>query len=514
MYSYEERMKAVQLYIKYDLALAATIRELGYPNRSQLKVWYKEYLAEGDLHPRCRKRSKYTKEQIKTAVDYYWEHGRSLGRTVKKLGYPSKPALKAWIDRLMPVADPLLTTPRPVVKFTQEQKREAVIELCARETSAAIVARQFGATRHDLYNWKYKLLGKEYVPAMRKDKDGPPNEDPEVLQEQVRQLQRQIYRQQMELDVLTKAAELIKKDKGFNLKKLSNKEKTQIVEALRAKYQLKELLELLDLPKNSYYYQKVTLTKLDKYATLRANVMKLFHENYACYGYRRIHALLRQEGLRVSEKIIRRIMHAENLVAREKRKGTYTSYLGEISPAVENVIDRDFHAETPNTKWVTDLSEFQIPAGKVYLSPIIDCFDGLVVSCSIGTSPNADLVNSMLDAGVNSLEVQEKPVVHSDRGCHYRWPGWIARMDDAKLTRSMSRKGCSPDNAACEGFFGRMKNECFYNRNFKNYSIDQFIQYLDQYIHWYNTKRVKKSLGYLSPVAYRRQLHRAASSPE
>lgn len=94
MYSYEDRMKAVQLFIKYDLALTDTIRELGYPDRSQLKAWYKEYLERGDLHRNLHKKSKYTKGQMKGAVDYYWEHGRSLGRTVKKLGYPLKPALK------------------------------------------------------------------------------------------------------------------------------------------------------------------------------------------------------------------------------------------------------------------------------------------------------------------------------------------------------------------------------------------------------------------------------------
>jgi putative transposase len=446
---------------------------------------------------------------MKVAVDYYWEHGRSLGRTVKKLGYPSKPALKAWIVRLTPNADSLLTKPRPVVTFTEEQKREAIIELCAKETSAAIVARQLGTTRHDLYNWKYKLLGKECVPEMRKDNDSNSSEDLEVLHEQVRQLNRQIYRQRMELDVLTKAAEFIKKEKGFNLKQLSNKEKTRIVEALRAKYKLKELLALLDLPKNSYYYQRVVLNKRDKHAALRTHIIMLFHENYDCYGYRRIHALLQLEGVQVSEKIIRRMMQEENLVAVEKRKRRYTSYLGEISPAVDNLIDRNFHAKVPETKWLTDLTEFQIPAGKVYVSPLIDCFDGLVVSWSIGTSPNAELVNSMLDTAVSRLGDQVKPVVHSDRGCHYRWPGWIARMDHAKLTRSMSRKGCSPDNAACEGFFGRMKNECFYNRSFKNYSMDQFIQYIDRYIHWYNTKRIKKRLGYLSPVTFRQQLNEA-----
>jgi transposase InsO family protein len=114
-------------------------------------------------------------------------------------------------------------------------------------------------------------------------------------------------------------------------------------------------------------------------------------------------------------------------------------------------------------KRLTDITEFQIPAGKVYLSPIIDCFDGMVVSWTIGTSPDAELVNAMLDAAIETVaETTDRPIVHSDRGGHYRWPGWLSRMSEANLTRSMSRKACSPDNAACEGFFGRLKNELFY----------------------------------------------------
>ena len=131
-------------------------------------------------------------------------------------------------------------------------------------------------------------------------------------------------------------------------------------------------------------------------------------------------------------------------------------------------------------KWLTDISEFQLPAGKVYLSPMIDCFDGMVVSWSIGTRPDAELVNTMLDAAIAKLNDSEvQPVVHSDRGAHYRWPGWLSRIADAKLVRSMSRKGYSPDNAACEGFFGRLKNELFYARDWQTTSIEQFTQALD-----------------------------------
>ena len=112
------------------------------------------------------------------------------------------------------------------------------------------------------------------------------------------------------------------------------------------------------------------------------------------------------------------------------------------------------------------------------------------------------MVNSMLDAAIITLNPGEHPIVHSDRGAHYRWPGWLDRMKDAGLTRSMSKKGCSPDNAACEGLFGRIKNEMFYNRSWAGVSIEEFIDILDEYLHWYNEKRIKMSLGVLSPLEY------------
>jgi putative transposase len=170
---------------------------------------------------------------------------------------------------------------------------------------------------------------------------------------------------------------------------------------------------------------------------------------------------------------------------------------------VDNLLARDFHAEKPNTKWLTDLTEFHIPAGKVYLSPIIDCFDGMAISWTIVTSPDAELVNTMLDDAIGNLRDGEHPIIHTDRGCHYRWPGWISRMDNSGLIRSMSRKCCTPDNSACEGFFGRLKNEMFYCRSWQGVSIAQFMNELDSYLRWYNEKRIKISLGAMSPMAYR-----------
>ena len=130
-------------------------------------------------------------------------------------------------------------------------------------------------------------------------------------------------------------------------------------------------------------------------------------------------------------------MKEDQLVVISNRKKKYSSYKGEISPEVENLLNRDFHADKPNEKWLADITEFSIPAGKAYLSPIIDCFDGLVVSWAVGTSPNAKLANTMFLEGINTLRPNEKPVVHSDRGCHYRWPEWISIIESNGLKRSM-----------------------------------------------------------------------------
>lgn len=327
------------------------------------------------------------------------------------------------------------------------------------------------------------------------------------LEEEARLLEEQNYRLRIENAIIRKATELIsKKAGGIDIRQLRNREKILIVDAL-SDYKTKDLLDIISLPRSSYYYCRKA-SRYDKYKEERAILHQKFYDCHQCYGYRRMYVVLKREGAGLGEKVVRRLMREEGLVvARKKKRHRFSTYKGEISPAVENIVNRDFHAGLPNQKWLTDISEFCIPAGKIYLSPIIDCFDGMVVSWNIGTSPDAALVNTMLDDAISKLPSGEHPVIHSDRGSHYMWPGWIDRMERHGLVRSMSKKGCSPDNSACEGFFGRLKNEMFYGRRWKNVSIDSFMNMLDSYIHWYNRERIKMSLGGLSPVQYRRKLN-------
>ncbi len=186
-----------------------------------------------------------------------------------------------------------------------------------------------------------------------------------------------------------------------------------------------------------------------------------------------------------------------------KRRRGYCSYKGEISAHPGNKVARRFHADAPNKLWLTDITQFRLPGFKCYLSVIVDCFDGKVVSCRLSRSPDAVLANSTLAAAIRTLRAGETPLVHSDCGCHYRWPGWIDICKRHGIARSMSKKACSPDNAACEGFFGRLKNEFFYHRQWREVTYEEFDRRLDGYIRYYNKERRKKSLGWGSPEEYR-----------
>lgn len=115
-------------------------------------------------------------------------------------------------------------------------------------------------------------------------------------------------------------------------------------------------------------------------------------------------------------------MKEESLTVKVKKTAKYNSYAREVTPPVDNITNRNFKALAPNEKWLTGITEFAISVGKVYLSPIVDCFDDLLVTWCIDSSPDSNLVNTMLDSAIQQLQPDEKPIVHSDRGVHYRWP--------------------------------------------------------------------------------------------
>ncbi|MCR5294781.1 MAG: IS3 family transposase [Lachnospiraceae bacterium] len=460
----------------------------------------------------------YSKEQREKALALY-DKCHSVTKVMQLLGYPeSRQGLYLWLRQRN--AGPKKKAGRKKVNNSPDhplhpslETKLDILRRCFIEgENVQLVSEETGYSRASIYTWrrKYQSGGPASLMNPKDDPRGVLNEGIQSSTNEIDSLKQQMLEMQLEIDILKETINVLKKDPGVSKTPLKNKEKAAIVDALKARYTLPTLLSKLDLAKSSYYYQESTLNRIDKYKVLREQIRTAFYDNKACYGYRRIHALLKKNGITVSEKVVRQLMREEGLFPRIKRKQKYSSYKGEISPEVPNLVQRDFHAECPNQKWLTDITEFAIPAGKVYLSPIVDCFDGMLPAWTIGTTPNADLVNDMLDKAIATLSKEEHPLIHSDRGCHYRWPGWIERMSRAGLERSMSKKGCSPDNSACEGLFGRLKNEMFYCRKWEDVSLPEFMKILNDYLVWYNEKRIKVSLGNMSPAEYRQRLGIAA----
>lgn len=516
MYTLIQREAAVKLLIKYEFAYMKTKRELGYPSsRTTLRKWYHEFLAEGEVKVSYKRKSRYSDDQINAAIECYKNNGRSISATIRRLGYPSRAVLSRWLtDSNVNVK--ISKAGGVVIKYNQKEKKEAVLDFITRTESAERIADNHNISRTSLYKWGEELLSKEAYQMKNNKKSSNKHNDNtslmsleserEKLIRENDRLRKENERLVFENDILEVAEKLIKKEMGVSLNGITNAEKAILINALKHKYRLSMLLNRLKMPKSSYYYHNSMYSNEDKYQVIRKDIVKIFESSYRSYGYRRIHRELKKTGTIISEKIVRRLMKEENIKVIRSSKSKYTSYLGEISPAVPNIIDRNFKAEKPNQKWLTDITQFAIPAGKIYLSPIIDCFDGLPVSWTIGTSPNANLVNTMLVEGVKTLKNEERPVVHSDRGAHYRWPQWIELMNEFSLTRSMSKKGCSPDNSACEGFFGTIKEEMFNNRDWRGWSLEDFINYLHTYLEWFSSKRIKLSLNGMSPIEYRHSL--------
>ena len=238
--------------------------------------------------------------------------------------------------------------------------------------------------------------------------------------------------------------------------------KTPLIESLRPKWRPRKLLSALGMARSSHRCRQGALRAPDRDGEARRRISEVFDANDGIRGRRRVRDELKAGGEAIGEHRIARTMAKEGLEARggAKPRRRYSSYAGEVTEHPGNKVRQDFAAGLPNFLWLTDVTRFSVPAGKLHLSPVLDCFDGSVVSWTTSTSPNAEMANSMPEAAIRLAEPGERahPIAHSDCGCHCQWPGWISICEEAGIIRSMSRKGSSPDNSRMEGFFGTMKN--------------------------------------------------------
>ncbi len=254
------------------------------------------------------------------------------------------------------------------------------------------------------------------------------------------------------------------------------------------------------MARSVFYYHLKRFKAPEKYAVERETIKSIFHEHKGRYGYRRVTAEMRNHGFVINHKTVQHLMEEMGLKSKI-RKIRYRSYKGEVGRIAPNVINRDFSAEAPNRKWATDVTQINIGDVKLYLSPILDMFNGEIISYNISKSPNLEQVYDMLDKAFAKFDCLDGLILHSDQGWQYQHFGYRKRLEEHHVIQSMSRKGNCLDNAMAENFFGIMKSELLYVEEFE--SPEAFIMALEEYIDYYNNKRIKSRLNGKSPVQYR-----------
>ncbi len=262
------------------------------------------------------------------------------------------------------------------------------------------------------------------------------------------------------------------------------------------------LLEIAQLPRATFYYHLKRMQKADKYAQEKTEIAAIYHENKGRYGYRRITMVLRSRGFLLNHKTVQRLMRELGLVCRVRIK-KYRSYKGEVGKIAPNLLNRDFHAEKPNLKWVTDVTEFSLFGQKLYLSPILDLHNGYLVTYTISERPVLNMVTSMLNKAFESIPDGTDLILHSDQGWQYQHKAYQQMLREKGIRQSMSRKGNCLDNAVMENFFGLLKSELLYLQEFE--SMEHFKQELVDYLEYYNNRRIKTKLKGLPPALHRQQ---------
>jgi len=182
---------------------------------------------------------------------------------------------------------------------------------------------------------------------------------------------------------------------------------------------VKSLLKLACIPRSTYYYLIKHLDRPDQDVELKKMIQTIYQEHQGRYGYRRIRDELINRGQKVNHKKVQRIMKALGLKCMVRVK-KYRSYRGTVNKIAPNILARHFQADRPNEKWVTDITEFKLFGQKLYLSPILDLFNGEIITYTVGSRPVYSLVSTMLHQAFNRLNEEEKPMIHSDQGWHYQ----------------------------------------------------------------------------------------------
>lgn len=257
------------------------------------------------------------------------------------------------------------------------------------------------------------------------------------------------------------------------------------------------------MPKSTYYHEIKNNNAISQKDTDLIEIIKdIFNENKGRYGVRRVYYEIKNRGITVNHKRVQRIMHSLKLFGK-RPKEKYHSYKGEVDKTADNIINRNFKADAPYEKITTDVSQFNFSWGKCYLSPVIDMYSNEVLGYDLSLHPNLEQISHMLDMTFSNMPHTKDTIFHSDQGWQYQHNSFISELKKHSIIQSMSRKGNCYDNCIMESFFGRMKNEMYYGHEKDFESFEEFSIAVDEYIYYYNNKRIQSKTKWMPPVVYR-----------
>ena len=265
-------------------------------------------------------------------------------------------------------------------------------------------------------------------------------------------------------------------------------------------YSISEMCRFFKVSRSGYYDYVKRKDIPAKDLPLAEKIKECQQKNGKTYGYRRVHIWLERQGIHHNPKTVLRIMQKYNLLSEVRRK-KYHNY-SNVLHKYENLLNRDFNADRPNQKWVTDISYIKTGQGILYLSVIRDLYDNSIVAYKTGTEQNINLVLSTIRAAKRKEKVTAELQLHSDQGFQYTSQAYFNLTQSYGITQSMSRRGNPYDNAMAENFFSILKTECIYRAKLRTYEEARLL--IGQYIHFYNNERIQLKTK-LTPLEKRNQ---------
>ena len=279
------------------------------------------------------------------------------------------------------------------------------------------------------------------------------------------------------------------------------KVKYAVIYRHRDEYPVSVMCKFFEVSRSGYYDFVKRLGQPEHDAELAKEIQVCQNKTDKTYGYRRVWKWLRDRNIKRNPKTVLRIMKKYGLLSEVRRRRKWVN-LGQQLHKYENLLNRQFRADRPNAKWVTDVSYIHTKEGVLYLSMIRDLYDNSIVAYKTGTEQNVNLVLSTIRAAKKKEKVTAKLQLHSDQGFQYTSQAYFKLTQSYGITPSMSRRGNPYDNALAENFFSILKTECIYRTKLQTYKQARLL--IDEYIHFYNTQRIQLKTK-LTPQEMRNQ---------